>query len=123
MAGYRSDQIKTGNIYGWHVYIIKEDGNTGYCKIGSTSRVDYRLDGLRTGNPRKLILFRSWHLDSREIARNLETTALHLAGPKRLPKSEWLKCSSDEAAEIVERAILETGAVMRLNSEPQWSRT
>jgi hypothetical protein len=120
MANYRSDQIKHGKIYGWHVYVIDE-GRKGYSKIGSASRVEYRLSCLQSGNPRRLRVVKSWHLDNRESARAVEIAALKLAGDLRLPKSEWLNCDAALASELVEQAINHAGAILRTSIEPRWN--
>lgn len=121
MPSYRSDQIKIGKIYGWHVYVIVEIDHDEFCKIGSASRVDYRLSSLQGGNPRRLKIAKSWHLDNREVARKVELDALKAMADRRLPKSEWIKCPSLAAIEAVERVIGSSSALLRLSTEPRWS--
>lgn len=120
MSNYRSDQIKRGKIHGWYVYVLYEEG-TGFAKIGSAARTDYRLGSLQSGNPRRLQVLKAWHLDDRETARMVEMTALKNAGEFRIPKSEWLKPGADAVA-LVEAAIISASAVLRTSTKPRWDR-
>jgi hypothetical protein len=121
VANYKSDQTKIGNIYGWHVYLIRETGASGFVKIGSASRVEYRLASLRSGNPRRLELVKSWHLDNREQARGVELAVLKNLDGYRLPASEWFQCRAGLVAATVDETIIHLGATIRTNTDPRWS--
>lgn len=123
MTNYKSDQLKIGNIYGWHVYLVIEGGRSKFCKIGTAARIDIRLASLQGGNPRKLSVIKSWHCDDRDTARSVESAALDLAGERRVVKSEWIKCAPDYAAQVIEQAIKRVGATLRSDTAPQWDRS
>lgn len=121
MPNYVSDQIKAGQIHGWHVYVLEEEGGE-FCKIGSAFTIPYRLGSLQGGNPRRLSVFRSWHLDDRESARGVEYEALKALSDCRLPKSEWVKFSPAAAAAVVEAVISDMGFAVRADDTPRWDR-
>lgn len=106
MANSYADQTKAGDMHGWHVYVISEDGNA-FSKIGSALTVDYRLSSLGNGNPRKLTVVRDWHFTNRSGARAVEKRALDISGATRLTGRDWLRCPYWVAIEYVEIAITE----------------
>jgi hypothetical protein len=120
MASCRGDQVKLGKIYGWHVYVIQEIGHAEYCKIGSASRPEYRLSSLQGGNPRRLEIVESWHLDDRETARAVEASALSELKAIRIPKSEWIKCAPEMAIATIERIIFVSDRKLRDSLAPRW---
>jgi hypothetical protein len=120
MANYRSDQIRTGDIHGWHVYLIEEEGGA-FCKIGRAATVARRLSGLQSGNARRLAVAKSWHLDTRAMAVDVENLALTKLTGWRVPKTEWIRGSSVFIGETVEEVIKEIGAVIRTSTAPRWS--
>lgn len=109
MANSYADQERAGEMLGWHVYVLSEDGDA-YCKIGSALTVKYRVEGLRNGNPRQLIVVADWHFASRQDARAVESHALVLCAAWRLPGRDWLKMPSSSAIGFVVNAIAELGA-------------
>lgn len=112
MANAYSDQMRAGELHGWRVYVLSEEGDA-YCKIGSALTVKYRVDGLRNGNPRVLTVVRDWHFSGRSIARAVEARALELGDEYRLKNRDWLKLSASRAIQLVELAMEELGAVKK----------
>jgi len=110
MPNAYSDQTRMGELHGWHVYLIEEDGGL-FCKIGTALTIEYRLSGLGAGNPRALTLAYSWHLSNRENARAVERRALELCGIRRLDKKEWVRGSAENTKKFVEQAISEMGSL------------
>jgi hypothetical protein len=113
MAGndYAS-QSRLSDLHGWYIYIVYElDGL--YSKIGTAATVQYRLSGLQNGNPRKLVLFKSWRVASRSDAFKVERAALARAEPKRVPNRDWVLLSHFVAAELVEAAAVELNIPMK----------
>jgi hypothetical protein len=113
MGNSYADQIRTGDIRGWHVYVIAEEGDA-FCKIGSAVTVVYRLQQLQNGNPRRLRLIADWHLSSRDAARAVESHALASAGLLRLERRGWLECQPDAAVSFVRCAIARLGVTERV---------
>ena len=109
MANSYADQAKAGEMHGWHVYVLSEEGDA-YCKIGSALTVKYRVEGLRNGNPRALTVRADWHFSSRQEARSVEARALMLSDPWRLLGRDWLKMPASNAVGFVVNAIAELGA-------------
>lgn len=103
MSNDRASQLKTSEIHGWHVYVISEEGRE-FSKIGSACRPQYRIDSIRNGNPRKLEIIKTWHLNSREIARRVEREAI-LSMPSRVKNRDWIAGSPEDAISAVEAAI------------------
>lgn len=104
MTNYKSDQIQHSRIHGWHVYLAEEKGGR-FCKIGTAANPRYRVASLCNGNPRPIVLLRSWKMQ-REQAFRIERAALEkLAG--RISNRDWAKCSRDEAAAAILAALLE----------------
>jgi hypothetical protein len=99
-----------GDIHGWHVYLVEEDGGS-FCKIGTALTIDYRLSGLKNGNPRKLTLARSWHFASRPEAMAVEKKALNLCGDRRLAGRDWVRGSSAEVGEFIQQAVTALGGL------------
>jgi hypothetical protein len=99
-----------GEVHGWHVYLVQEDGGA-FCKIGTALTLNYRLAGLKNGNPRPLSITHSWHLDSRDKALRVERRALELAGPRRLANRDWVHGTSESTRQFVEIAISEIGGL------------
>lgn len=107
MASY-ADQFDSSSRHGWHLYLLTEDGGE-YCKVGTALTVKYRVDGLRNGNPRKLVLVGDWHFPDREDALAVEALVLSLASSHRVPRRDWLKLDVSEAIGFVLRAIAMLG--------------
>ncbi len=112
MPNAYSDQVDAGDIHGWHVYVLAEEGDE-YCKIGSALTVKYRIDGLKNGNPRKLAVVADYHCQTRDAARAVEARALAMATAHRLPRRDWLKVSHLAAIGFVERAIADLGIYVK----------
>jgi hypothetical protein len=108
VANSYADQAKAGEMHGWHVYVLSEDGDE-YCKIGSALTVKYRVEGLRNGNPRDLKVVVDWHFASRHDSRSVETRALILCADRRLPGRDWLRMPASSAVGMVVNAIAELG--------------
>jgi hypothetical protein len=115
VANAYSDQTKKGDLHGWHVYLLEEEGGA-FCKIGSALTIDYRLSGLKNGNPRALTIAKSWHLSSRSGARSVEARALELCGNRRLPGRDWVRGPAIETAPKIEFALTELGGLRGSNS-------
>jgi hypothetical protein len=105
-----SHQTRMGEIHGWYVYLVEEEGSE-FCKIGTALTIDHRLSGLQHGNPRPLSLAKSWHFASRKGALAAERKALELCGALRVVGRDWMKCSEIEAIAISERAIASVGGL------------
>lgn len=110
MANSYSDQTRMGDIHGWNVYLVEEEGGA-FCKIGSALTIDYRLSGLKNGNPRRLALARSWHFASRAVARAVEKKALELCGDRRIAGRDWVRGPAIEAAKAIEQAVAVLGGL------------
>lgn len=110
MANSFADQVRAGDRHGWRVYVLSERGEE-FCKIGSALTVSYRIQSLRNGNPRPLLLVAEWVFASRQQARMVESRALINAGPLRIQGRDWLECSSTIAVDLIENAISELGLV------------
>lgn len=96
----RSDLITISNKFGWHLYVLTEEGGE-YSKIGTATNVKYRLAGLQNGNPRRLRIVGIWHLESRDAAFKVEIAALCRLGVARLKGRDWVKCEGEEARAAV----------------------
>jgi len=110
MPNAYSDQTRMGQIHGWNVYLVEEDGGL-FCKIGTALTIDYRLSGLKHGNPRALTVQYYWLLSSRENARAVERRALELCGMRRLGNREWVRGSAENTKKFVDQAISEVGSL------------
>lgn len=110
MANAYADQTRMGDIHGWHVYLVEEEGGS-FCKIGSALTIDYRLSGLKNGNPRPLTLAMSWHFASRASARAVERKALELSGDRRIPGRDWVVGPAIETAKFIEQATTLLGGL------------
>jgi hypothetical protein len=110
VANAFSDQVRMGEIHGWHVYLVEEEGGA-FCKIGTALTINYRLSGLKNGNPRPLALARSWHFASRELALKVEKKALELSGDRRLTGRDWVRGSASEISFLIEWAISVVGDI------------
>lgn len=109
MGNSYHNQVRTGELHGWHVYVLSEEGGE-YSKIGSATNIKYRVSGLRNGNPRDLSVACDWHFTGRAGARAVEARALKLAGSKRIPGRDWLRATPEQAIELVETAISDLAA-------------
>lgn len=114
MGNAYSDQTRKGEIHGWHVYLIEEDGGA-FCKIGTALTLDYRLSGLKNGNPRVLMIVKSWHLSSRASARAAEARALELCSDLRLLGRDWVRGPAIKIGPLIELALAEVGGLRGSN--------
>lgn len=86
----KSDLNRLSEIYGWHVYVISEEGGE-FSKVGTSLRPNLRIDGLQNGNPRPLRLVAIWHLKTRGDALLLEARILARLGEARLSRRDWVR--------------------------------
>lgn len=108
-------QMAISRIYGWHIYVLSMPG---YSKIGTATRVWFRIEGLQNGNPHRLELEAVWHFRCRNEARAVEAAALNEIGLNRLPKRDWCRCSPHLAIAAVEYIIgVRNSDVRRLGAE------
>lgn len=112
MSNYFSDQNDLGKRWGWHVYVVIEEGGA-FVKIGTARSLAYRLDGLKNGNPRPLRVVKSWCLDSRPSALAVEKAALKACGAKRIAGRDWVMGNPESAIAAVEFAIERLGAKLK----------
>ena len=97
-----------GNIYSgergpWFVYIIYEEGGEdGPVKIGTAVNVEYRINSMRAGNWRRLMVARTFAVRSRSLALRIEREALSQLSDCRIPTRDWVDCHIDRAAWIIE---------------------
>ena len=103
--------MKRAELHGWHIYVVYELEGP-YTKIGTAGTVAYRVASLRDGNPRKLEIYKSWRLSSRENAFKVERAALARAEAKRVPGRDWVLLSHNLAAKLVEGAATELEITM-----------
>lgn len=91
----------------WNVYLLVEDGaqETGPCKIGTATNVEYRLTGLKGGNWRDLVLVRVWQTETRDEAHRVERTVLQQLKRHRFPGRDWLNCAPATVASTVEQLL------------------
>lgn len=111
MTNYRSDQLDRARIWGWFVYVVAEEGGA-YSKIGTAANPKYRLESLRNGNPRPLVIAATWRLASRDEAFKLEKAALVAMGIGRSPGRDWVRTTPSKAIEAVERELVRLGFKM-----------
>jgi hypothetical protein len=82
-----------------HVYIIcngPNDGHSGPVKIGMADNPRTRLSGLQSGNPNKLVIWRTYPTPKRDIARYLER-AFHDTQAKHRLSGEWFDLTPRQA--------------------------
>lgn len=92
-----------------HIYIIcngPNDGMSGPVKIGMANDPHKRLLGLQSGNPNKLIIWRTFPAPDREIAREIER-GFHVVQRKRRLSGEWFDLNPRQA-EVLMRMNLGT---------------
>lgn len=102
-----------------HVYVIEEleDGKpTGYVKVGKADVPSDRLSGLRSGNPRELVVRAAFRCDDHALAiENIVKKELE----EHRKSGEWFKVGIETACECIEKIIardlakLETEATER----------
>lgn len=107
-----ASQSALSALHGWHIYVLYEDDGP-YTKIGTALTVKYRLSGLQNGNPRKLLLFKVWHVSGRAAAMRIERAALARSEPKRVKGRDWVMLSHQVAAALVEKCAAEVGVNLR----------
>jgi hypothetical protein len=122
LSNSKSDQIKSGKIHGWYVYVIAESGVSKACKVGRARDVACRRATLQTGNPRKLVIVQKWHLDTREMAVNVERSVLRFYDGIRLVRSEWIEQPPSAVVGTVNSMIYGLEAVVRESADPKWER-
>lgn len=108
MSANYADQLRKSEYFGWHVYAVHEVGGE-FSKVGTASTPAYRIAGLQNGNPRRLAVVGIWHLDSRDLAFEVEKIALLHLGNDRVPGRDWVRCGPEQAREAVVDAIDQLG--------------
>lgn len=91
-----------------YVYLISE-GPRGPVKIGVAKSPGWRICELQTGNPRKLRIVKTWAMENRRAAFDLERTILDEMASYRM-SGEWIDADEfgmqalldDRLEEIVE---------------------
>lgn len=77
-----------------YVYVITDP--SGYCKIGKANNVYKRLEGLQTGNPKKLSIYYKHPCKSECRANMLEQLTHARLNPLRAV-GEWFKTTPEQA--------------------------
>lgn len=108
MPNYKSDQMQLAAIYGWYVYVLAEEGGE-YSKIGTAQRPQFRVGTIQNGNPRRLKIAMTWHMQRREDAFSIEVLALAMLGDARLPGRDWVHYDAIESIAAVRSAIVGLG--------------
>lgn len=101
-----------------HVYIIcngPNDGHSGPVKIGMADNPRTRLSGLQSGNPNKLVIWRTYPTPHRDIARALER-GFHSVMKKKRVSGEWFDVTPRQAEGLMRLNIV---AAMQANRMPE----
>lgn len=102
------------------VYLIAETDKGGAavppCKVGVAFAPHKRLASLQCGNPRRLVIVKTWKLPSEAVARCVEDVALSNLPRKSLSSDgwfgEWTFGDPDRSARLI--------GVIAMHLPPEW---
>lgn len=91
----------------WFLYVVYEQGSVkhGPTKVGTAINVKYRVDGLRHGNWRELVIRKTFQVKDRGAALALEKRVHQHFHGRRLFKRDWFLCAPDDLIAFIEAHI------------------